>query len=96
MPITFATDARCRPYAELGWRFGAFTGLYALMQFIFSPILGVLSDRYGRRPILLLSLAGAVVDYLFMAIAPSLSLLFVGRAIAGIGRQHGGDVGLHC
>ena len=70
--------------AELGWRFGAFTGLYALMQFIFSPILGVLSDRYGRRPILLLSLAGAVVDYLFMAIAPSLSLLFVGRAIAGI------------
>jgi DHA1 family tetracycline resistance protein-like MFS transporter len=70
--------------AELGWRFGAFTGLYALMQFVFSPILGMLSDRYGRRPILLLSLAGAVVDYLFMAIAPSLSLLFVGRAIAGI------------
>jgi DHA1 family tetracycline resistance protein-like MFS transporter len=70
--------------AELGWRFGAFTGLYALMQFVFSPILGMMSDRYGRRPILLLSLAGAVVDYLFMAIAPSLSLLFVGRAIAGI------------
>ncbi|MYM22924.1 Tet(A)/Tet(B)/Tet(C) family tetracycline efflux MFS transporter [Duganella sp. FT135W] len=70
--------------AELGWRFGAFTGLYALMQFIFSPMLGMLSDRYGRRPILLLSLAGAVVDYIFMAIAPSLSLLFVGRAIAGI------------
>jgi DHA1 family tetracycline resistance protein-like MFS transporter len=46
---------------ELGWKFGAFTGLYALMQFIFSPILGVLSDRFGRRPILLLSLAGAVV-----------------------------------
>ncbi|MRW84999.1 Tet(A)/Tet(B)/Tet(C) family tetracycline efflux MFS transporter [Pseudoduganella sp. FT26W] len=69
---------------ELGWRFGAFTGLYALMQFVFSPILGMLSDRYGRRPILLLSLAGAVVDYLFMAVAPSLSLLFVGRAIAGI------------
>ncbi|MYM69436.1 Tet(A)/Tet(B)/Tet(C) family tetracycline efflux MFS transporter [Pseudoduganella sp. FT55W] len=70
--------------SELGWRFGAFTGLYALMQFIFSPILGMLSDCYGRRPILLLSLAGAVVDYIFMAIAPSLSLLFVGRAIAGI------------
>jgi len=44
----------------------------------------VLSDRYGRRPVLLLSLAGAVVDYLFMAMAPSLTLLFVGRAIAGI------------
>jgi DHA1 family tetracycline resistance protein-like MFS transporter len=69
---------------ELGWRFGAFTGLYALMQFIFSPVLGVLSDRFGRRPVLLLSLAGSVVDYLFMAIAPSLSLLFLGRAIAGI------------
>ena len=69
---------------ELGWRFGAFTGLYALMQFIFSPILGMLSDRFGRRPILLLSLAGSAVDYLFMAIAPSLSLLFLGRAIAGI------------
>jgi DHA1 family tetracycline resistance protein-like MFS transporter len=69
---------------ELGWKFGAFTGLYALMQFIFSPILGVLSDRFGRRPILLLSLAGAAVDYLFMAMAPSLALLFVGRAIAGI------------
>lgn len=69
---------------ELGWRFGAFTGLYALMQFIFSPILGVLSDRFGRRPVLLLSLTGGVVDYLFMAIAPSLSLLFLGRAIAGI------------
>nr|WP_315258003.1 Tet(A)/Tet(B)/Tet(C) family tetracycline efflux MFS transporter [uncultured Duganella sp.] len=69
---------------ELGWKFGAFTGLYALMQFVFSPILGVLSDRFGRRPILLLSLAGAVVDYLFMAMAPSLALLFVGRAIAGI------------
>jgi DHA1 family tetracycline resistance protein-like MFS transporter len=70
--------------SELGWRFGAFTGLYALMQFIFSPTFGVLSDRYGRRPVLLLSLAGSVVDYLFMAIAPSLALLFVGRAIAGI------------
>jgi DHA1 family tetracycline resistance protein-like MFS transporter len=69
---------------ELGWKFGAFTGLYALMQFVFSPILGVLSDRFGRRPILLLSLAGAVIDYLFMAMAPSLALLFVGRAIAGI------------
>lgn len=70
--------------SELGWKFGAFTGLYALMQFVFSPILGMLSDRHGRRPVLLLSLAGAVVDYLFMAMAPSLALLFVGRAIAGI------------
>jgi MFS transporter, DHA1 family, tetracycline resistance protein len=69
---------------NLGWRFGAFLSLYALMQFVFSPILGAWSDRLGRRPVLLLSLAGAAVDYLFMAFAPSISLLFVGRAIAGI------------
>jgi MFS transporter, DHA1 family, tetracycline resistance protein len=69
---------------NLGWRFGAFLSLYALMQFIFSPILGIWSDRVGRRPVLLCSLAGAAVDYIFMAAAPSLGLLFVGRAIAGI------------
>jgi MFS transporter, DHA1 family, tetracycline resistance protein len=69
---------------DLGWRFGAFLSVYALMQFIFSPLLGVWSDRIGRRPVLLLSLAGATVDYLFMAIAPSLALLFAGRAVAGL------------
>ncbi len=69
---------------DLGWRFGAFLSLYALMQFLASPLLGVLSDRIGRRPVLLLSLAGAAIDYLFMAFAPSLILLFVGRAIAGV------------
>ncbi|MEO7717084.1 MAG: Tet(A)/Tet(B)/Tet(C) family tetracycline efflux MFS transporter [Capsulimonas sp.] len=70
--------------SALGWRFGAFLALYALMQFFFSPILGAWSDRIGRRPVLLLSLAGSAVDYLFMALAPSLTLLFVGRAISGI------------
>jgi DHA1 family tetracycline resistance protein-like MFS transporter len=70
--------------SDLGWRFGAFLSLYALMQFIFAPILGIWSDRVGRRPVLLCSLAGAAVDYVFMAVAPSLELLFVGRAIAGI------------
>jgi MFS transporter, DHA1 family, tetracycline resistance protein len=69
---------------DLGWRFGAFLSLYALMQLIFSPILGIWSDRVGRRPVLLCSLGGAAVDYIFMAIAPTLALLFVGRAIAGI------------
>jgi MFS transporter, DHA1 family, tetracycline resistance protein len=69
---------------ELGWRYGAFLGLYALMQFVFSPLLGIWSDKVGRRPVLLASLAGATIDYLFLALAPSLSLLFVGRAIAGI------------
>ncbi len=70
--------------ADLGWRFGAFLSLYALMQFGFSPILGSWSDRIGRRPVLLFSLAGATVDYLLMALAPWLALLFLGRAIAGI------------
>jgi DHA1 family tetracycline resistance protein-like MFS transporter len=69
---------------DLGWRYGAFLSLYALMQFIFSPVLGMWSDRIGRRPVLMGSLAGAAIDYLFMALAPSLSLLFVGRAIAGL------------
>jgi MFS transporter, DHA1 family, tetracycline resistance protein len=67
-----------------GWQFGALLSLYAAMQFIFAPLLGALSDKYGRRPLLLISLFGAAVDYVFMAFAPNLALLFVGRAIAGI------------
>ncbi|MCZ8229939.1 TCR/Tet family MFS transporter [Flavobacterium sp.] len=57
---------------------------FAMMQFIFSPILGGLSDRFGRRPILLLSLFGLGLDYVFHAFAPSIAWLFVGRIIAGI------------
>ncbi|HOY07619.1 MAG TPA: TCR/Tet family MFS transporter [Saprospiraceae bacterium] len=57
---------------------------YALMQFICAPILGGLSDRYGRRPILLLSLFGFGVDYIFQAYAPTIAWLFVGRILAGI------------
>lgn len=63
---------------------GVMTALYALMQFIFSPVLGSLSDRLGRRPVLLLSLAGAAVNYLFLAFAPSLWMLLLGRVIAGL------------
>ncbi|QQL50953.1 TCR/Tet family MFS transporter [Mucilaginibacter ginkgonis] len=63
---------------------GYLTFTYALMQFLFSPVLGNLSDRYGRRPILLGSLFGFGLDYLLMAFAPSLAWLFVGRTIAGI------------
>jgi MFS transporter, DHA1 family, tetracycline resistance protein len=58
---------------------------YAIMQFIFSPVLGGLSDKYGRRPVLLFSLLGLGIDYLFLTFAPTLAWLFVGRAIAGIG-----------
>lgn len=63
---------------------GLLTALYAVMQFIFAPLLGALSDRAGRRPVLLLSLGGAAVSYLFLAFASTLPLLLVGRAIAGI------------
>ncbi|OWO92577.1 tetracycline resistance MFS efflux pump [Rhizobium esperanzae] len=63
---------------------GAMTALYAFMQFVFAPVLGALSDRLGRRPVLLISLAGAAVNYLFLAFAPNLTLLFIGRAIAGL------------
>ena len=64
--------------------FGAMLALYAFMQFVFTPVLGVLSDRYGRRPVLLLSLAGSAIDYLIMAFTPYLWLLFAGRAVAGL------------
>ncbi|PON12144.1 hypothetical protein C2W62_41140 [Candidatus Entotheonella serta] len=56
---------------------------YATMQFIFAPIAGNLSDRFGRRPILLLSLLAFGLDYLLMGLAPSVSWLFLGRVIAG-------------
>jgi DHA1 family tetracycline resistance protein-like MFS transporter len=57
---------------------------YATMQFLFSPLLGALSDRYGRRPVLLLSLLGLGLDYIFQAFAPTIAWLFVGRILAGI------------
>lgn len=57
---------------------------YAAMQFLFSPIIGALSDRYGRRPVLLISLFGFGIDYLLMGFAPSIIWLFVGRLISGI------------
>jgi DHA1 family tetracycline resistance protein-like MFS transporter len=57
---------------------------YGIMQFVFSPILGGLSDRFGRRPILLISLMGLGLDYIFMALAPTIAWLFVGRVIAGL------------
>ena len=70
--------------AEVATLFGIMLALYSAMQFLFSPMLGVLSDRYGRRPVLLISLAGAAIDYLIMAFAPELWMLVLGRAIAGI------------
>src|SRR6476469_605355 len=66
-------------------RWGGFlTFAYAIMQFLFSPVLGNLSDRFGRRPILLFSLLGFGVDYIFLSFAPTIGWLFLGRTIAGI------------
>lgn len=62
---------------------GLLTFAYAIMQFFCSPILGGLSDKYGRRPVLLISLFGLGVDYLFLFLAPSIGWLFLGRIIAG-------------
>ncbi len=58
--------------------------MYSLIQFVFSPIIGGLSDQFGRRPVLLISLFGFAVDYIFLAMAPSIGWLFLGRAISGI------------
>jgi DHA1 family tetracycline resistance protein-like MFS transporter len=58
--------------------------VYAVMQFLFAPILGNLSDRYGRRPVLLAAIAALGVDYLILGFAPNLGWLFLGRAIAGM------------
>src|SRR5579862_9387338 len=64
--------------------FGLFGTAWALMQFVFSPVQGALSDRFGRRPLILMSNFGLGFDYILMALAPSLMWLFVGRVISGI------------
>jgi MFS transporter, DHA1 family, tetracycline resistance protein len=63
---------------------GVFGTVFALMQFFFSPVLGVLSDRFGRRPVILLSNLGLGLDYIVMALSPTIGWLFVGRVISGI------------
>lgn len=63
---------------------GVFATIWALMQFLCSPLLGSLSDRFGRRPVILLSNFGLALDYLMMALAPNLSWLFAGRIISGV------------
>lgn len=63
---------------------GIFAFIWAAMQFLFAPVVGALSDHFGRRPVVLLSNFGLGCDYIFMALAPSLSWLFLGRTISGI------------
>ncbi len=63
---------------------GLFATIWAAMQFVFAPIIGAASDRFGRRPVILLSNLGLGLDYILMAMAPTLAWLFVGRVISGI------------
>ncbi len=70
--------------ALAGRWFGVLAASYAVTQFVFSPLLGALSDRVGRRPVILISLFGLGIDYLIMGFAPTLGWLFVGRLIAGV------------
>lgn len=64
----------------IGW----LTGIYSGMQIVFTPLLGRLSDRFGRRPVLMISIAGTAIGFILMGLANSLVLLFVARIIAGI------------
>ncbi len=70
--------------SNAAWWVGVFGTVFAIVQFICSPIQGALSDRFGRRPVVLLSNLGLGLDFVLMAVAPSLWLLFVGRIISGI------------
>lgn len=63
---------------------GIFGAVFALMQFVWAPVFGVLSDRFGRRPVIVLSNIGMALDYFLMALAPVLSWLLIGRVISGI------------
>ncbi len=66
------------------WWQGVFGTLFAVIQFFFAPVLGALSDRFGRRPVILLSALGLSLDYLLIALAPNLWWMLAGRAIAGL------------
>ena len=83
MPVLIG-DVRGADLAEAAVWGSVLTASFAVMQFLFSPLVGALSDRYGRRPILLISLAVLAVDYVVMALAETIWLLLLGRLIAGL------------
>src|SRR5580698_443927 len=70
-------------FSQASWIFGLVSSAYALTQFFLAPVVGGISDRFGRRPVLLLALFGMGINYLAMAVAPGLAWLVVGRLIAG-------------
>src|SRR5688572_4081417 len=74
-----------REYGASGVVVGAVVGVYSIMQFFFAPVWGRLSDRIGRRPVILISLTASCCGYFLFAIADNLAILFVSRIIAGAG-----------
>ena len=81
---TLVSETAHVPISQASQYFGWVMGAYAFMQFIFSPLIGNLSDRFGRRPILLISVLGMSLDYMVMYFAPDLWWLVIGRAVSGI------------
>ena len=71
-------------FVQAAYWMGWFGTVFAIMQFVFSPVQGALSDHFGRRPVILLSNLGLGVDFLFMALVNTLPLLFIGRIVSGI------------
>lgn len=84
MPVLPTLLREFLPSSQVTTHYGILLALYALMQAFFSPVLGWLSDRYGRRPVFLISLAGAAIDYAVMAMASCLWVFYIGRIISGI------------
>jgi DHA1 family tetracycline resistance protein-like MFS transporter len=76
--------AQTAPFFASPWEIGWLVSIYSWMQFVFSPILGRLSDKLGRRPVLFVSLLGSVVGYVILGLANTLVLVFVGRIVSGI------------
>lgn len=84
MPVVPALLNEFVPAEQTAFHYGVFLSLYAFMQVFCAPVLGRLSDRYGRRIILLVSFLGATIDYSIMAAAPVLWVLYIGRIISGV------------
>jgi DHA1 family tetracycline resistance protein-like MFS transporter len=76
--------AQNAPFMASPWEIGWLVSIYSWMQFVFSPLLGKLSDKYGRRPILFISLLGSAAGYVVLGLANTLFLVFVGRIVSGI------------
>lgn len=83
LPKFIASISHLSP-GEASRHYGLLLSLYGAMQFLFAPLFGVLSDRVGRRPVLLISLLVTGIDYVIMAVAPNLAWLYVGRILSGI------------